>query len=329
MSQFKAWRVHEIDGRFEGAVETRNTADLPAGEVLVRVSHSSLNYKDALSASGHRGVTRDYPHTPGVDAAGRVVESAVSDFAPGDEVIVTGYDLGMNTDGGFGAYIRVPAAWCLAMPPGWDARTAMCYGTAGLTAALSVDKLLKMGLSPGDRPVLVTGASGAVGTVAVELLDRLGLQVEAMTSRADQVGRLRDLGAGDIVGRELLNEQKRPLQKPRYAAVLDTVGGSPLAESLKWVVPGGSVSTCGMVGGTAVNTTVFPFILRGVNLLGVDSVEIPLAYKARMWRNLAGDWRCPHTEASAQEIGLEDLAAHLRAFLEERSPGKVVLRHED
>ena len=329
MTQFKAWRVHDIDGRFEGGVETRNTTDLPEGEVLIKVSHSSLNYKDALSASGHKGVTRNYPHTPGIDAAGRVVESAVSDFEPGQQLIVTGYDLGMNTDGGFGAYIRVPAAWCLAMPEGWDAHTAMCYGTAGLTAALSVDKLLIMGLAAGDRPVLVTGASGAVGSVAVELLARLGFQVEAMTSRTDQVGRLRELGATDIVGRELLNEEKRPLQKPRYAAVLDTVGGAPLAESLKWVVPGGSVSTCGMVGGTAVNTTVFPFILRGVNLLGVDSVEIPLAYKARMWRNLASDWQCPHTEASAQEIGLEDLAAHLKAFLEGRSPGKVVLRHED
>ncbi len=325
MTEFKAWRVHEVDGRFQGGIETRNLSELPEGDVLVRVSHSSLNYKDALSASGHKGVTRQYPHTPGIDAAGEVVESAVPAFQAGQKVIVTGYDLGMNTDGGFGDYVRVPAGWCAGMPESWDARTAMCYGTAGLTAALSVDKLLMAGLEVGEHPVLVTGASGAVGNVAVELLSRLGFRVEAMTSRTDQVGRLNDLGATEIVGRDLLNTEKRPLQKPRFAAVLDTVGGAPLAESLKWVLPGGSVSTCGMVAGTAVNTTVFPFILRGVNLLGVDSVEIPLSLKSRMWERLAGEWRCPRIESTVREIGLAELGATLNAFIEGRSPGKVVL----
>ena len=327
MTQFKAWRVHQIEDRYEGAVETCDTADLPDGEVLIKVSHSSLNYKDALSASGNKGVTRHYPHTPGIDAAGEVVESSSGEWQAGQPVIVTGYDLGMNTDGGFGGYIRVPAAWCTGMPAVWNARTAMCYGTAGLTAALSVDKLLKSGLEPEQGPVLVTGASGAVGTVAVEILSRLGFRVEAMTSRTDRVKELNALGAAEIVGRELLAEEKRPLQKPRYAAVLDTVGGAPLSESLKWVLPGGSVSTCGMVAGIALNSTVFPFILRGVNLLGVDSVEIPIEYKARMWRNLASEWACPHTESSAAEIGLEDLESNLKAFIEGHSPGKVILVH--
>jgi len=329
MTQFKAWRVHETDGGFRGGIETLDLSDLPEGDVLVKVTHSSLNYKDALSASGHKGVTRQYPHTPGIDAAGEVVESAVEAFRAGQKVIVTGYDLGMNTDGGFGGLIRVPADWCVAMPEGWDARTAMCYGTSGLTAALSLDKLLMAGLEPGKHPVLVTGASGAVGNVAVELLSRLGFQVQAMTSRTDQVGRLNDLGAAEIVGRELLNAEKRPLQKPRFAAVLDTVGGSPLAESLKWVLPGGSVSTCGMVAGTDINTSVFPFILRGVNLLGIDSVEIPLTLKSRIWGRLAGEWRCPRIEETVREIGLGELEATLSAFIEGRSPGKVVLTHED
>ncbi|GGY82145.1 YhdH/YhfP family quinone oxidoreductase [Marinobacter zhanjiangensis] len=325
-TDYRAWRVHEKDGEYVGTEETCNTADLPDNEVLIRVSHSSLNYKDALSASGNKGVTRNFPHTPGIDAAGEVVESA-GQPAVGAQVIVTGYDLGMNTPGGFGEYIRVPAEWCVAMPEGWDAHKAMVYGTAGLTAGLCVGKLLRMGAAPDQGPVLVSGASGAVGTVAVEILAGLGFRVTAVSGKADQADALKALGAVEVVGRDALEASSKPMLKPAYANAVDTVGGSPLAEILKQVQPGGSVSCCGLVAGPKVETTVMPFILRGVNLLGVDSVEIPLADKEAVWKKLSSDWACPKTEASARDIGRKELDAALKAFLGGKSSGKIVLDH--
>lgn len=326
-TEFKAWRVEEQNGEYVGSEQTLSTADLPEGEVLVRVSHSSLNYKDALSASGNKGVTRSFPHTPGIDAAGEVVESATGNPSPGTPVIVTGYDLGMNTAGGFGEYIRVPAAWCVPMPSGWDARTAMIYGTAGLTAGLCVQKLLIMGAKPEQGRVAVTGASGAVGTVAVELLAKLGFDVVAISGKADHADDLKALGAKEVLGRDTLAEEKKPLAKPAFANAVDTVGGGPLAELLKQIQPGGSVSCCGLVAGPGLQTTVLPFILRGVNLLGVDSVEIPLADKEAVWKKFAGEWACPKTEASARDIGRKDLDEALKAFLKGESSGKIVLDH--
>ena len=295
-TEFKAWRVNEINGEYQGAEQTLTTSDLPDGEVLIRVSHSSLNYKDALSASGNKGVTRTFPHTPGIDAAGEVIESATGNPAVGSQVIVTGYDLGMNTAGGFGEYIRVPAAWCVPMPDGWNAHTAMVYGTAGLTAGLCVQKLLTMGAKPEQGKVAVTGASGAVGTVAVEILAGLGFDVVAISGKASHADALKSLGAKEVLGRDALAEEKKPMLKPIFANAVDTVGGTPLAELLKQIQPGGSVSICGLVAGPQLNTTVLPFILRGVNLLGVDSVEIPLADKQAVWKKLAGEWKCPKTE---------------------------------
>lgn len=326
-TEFKAWRVEEKDGSYVGGEQTLNLGDLPEGEVLIRVSHSSLNYKDALSASGNKGVTRNFPHTPGIDAAGEVVESSAGNISAGSQVIVTGYDLGMNTDGGFGEYIRVPAAWCVPMPRGWDARTAMIYGTAGLTAGLCVQKLLAMGASPSQGAVAVSGASGAVGSVAVELLSKLGFDVVAISGKADHAGELKALGAKDVVGRDTLAEEKKPLVKPAFGNAVDTVGGTPLAELLKQIKPGGSVSCCGLVAGPQLQTTVLPFILRGVNLLGVDSVEIPLAEKQAVWDKFSGDWACPKIEASAKDIGRSELDAALKAFLTGASAGKTVLDH--
>ena len=328
MTAYKAWRVHEAEGRFQGDIERCNTEDLPAGDVLIEVTHSSLNYKDALSATGNKGVTRNYPHTPGIDAAGTILASDAPDWSPGDPVIVTGYDLGMNTAGGFGERIRVPAGWCVRMPDGWNAQAAMSYGTAGLTAALSVEKLLRMGIDSSEHPVLVTGASGGVGSVAVALLDKLGYSVTAMTGKPGEAERLQSLGARDVIDRSLLAPEKRPLQKPRFAAVIDTVGGGPLAEALKWLVPGGSATTCGMVGGVALETSVFPFILRGVNLLGVDSVEIPREHKQAVWKRLASDWRCPGIEEKARVIGLDELAPALQDFIDGNAIGRVVLAHQ-
>lgn len=326
-TEFKAWRVEESDGQYRGREQTLSVADLPEGEVLIRVTHSSLNYKDALSASGNKGVTRQFPHTPGIDAAGEVVESTVSEVSAGSQVIVTGYDLGMNTDGGFGEYIRVPAGWVAPMPAGWDAKTAMVYGTAGLTAGLCVQKLLTMGAEPGQGPVAVSGATGSVGSVAVELLSRLGFQVTAISGKPDQAETLKTLGATEIVGRDALAEEKKPLLKPVFANAVDTVGGAPLAELLKQVKPGGSVACCGLVAGPQLPTTVLPFILRGVNLLGVDSVEIPLEHKVSVWNRFSGEWACPETERSAKVVGRGQLDALLKAFLKGESAGKIILSH--
>ncbi|MFP3978389.1 YhdH/YhfP family quinone oxidoreductase [Marinobacter sp. KMM 10035] len=325
--EFKAWRVDEQDGNYKGTEQTLSTADLSAGEVLIKVSHSSLNYKDALSASGNKGVSRSFPHTPGIDAAGEVVESATGAPTVGSQVIVTGYDLGMNTAGGFGEYIRVPAAWCVATPSGWDAQTAMIYGTAGLTAGLCVQKILTMGAKPEQGKVAVSGASGAVGSVAVELLAKLGFDVVAISGKADHAESLKALGAKEVLGRDALAEDKKPMLKPTFANAVDTVGGSPLAELLKQIKPGGSVSCCGLVAGPQLQTTVLPFILRGVNLLGVDSVEIPLADKESVWKKFAGDWKCEKTEASAKRIGRAELEGALNAFLKGESSGKIVLDH--
>jgi len=334
MSSFQAWRVEEAGrGKFVGSEQT---CSLPEGDddssVVIKVTHSSLNYKDALSASGNRGVTRSFPHTPGIDAAG-------TDAKTGESVLVTGYDLGMNTDGGFGEAIRVPSKWVLSPNPFSSiaedsfevARTSMIYGTAGLTAALCVTKLLELGkATPGDGKVIVTGASGGVGSVAVEILAKLGFTVVAVSGKSESSyakNKLMELGASEVVGREALKTDGRPLLKPEYAHAIDTVGGDPLAELLKKTLPGGSVAACGNAAGLAFETTVLPFILRGINLLGVDSVEISLEEKQAAWSKLANEWRCPVTEQHVMEIGRHDLDEYLKAMLKGKSSGRVVLDH--
>ncbi|MHB0764266.1 YhdH/YhfP family quinone oxidoreductase [Stutzerimonas sp. NM35] len=328
MTAFKALQASEnAEGRFHTQVVERSTADLPEGEVLIRVSYSSLNYKDALSASGNRGVTRNYPHTPGIDAAGTVAESSVSEFAPGDEVIVTGYDLGMNTAGGFGQYIRVPAAWVIKRPSGLSLREAMVLGTAGLTAALCVDKLEQAGLEPGEAPVLVTGATGGVGSIAVMLLASLGYKVAAVTGKADQVEFLQGLGATQVVERGALQSGvEKPLLKEQWAGAVDTVGGDILFNAVKSLQRGGSVACCGLTAGVGFQASVLPFILRGVNLLGVDSVEIPLVVKASMWDKLSLQWKLPNLDSLVQEIALEELPEAIERILAGQQVGRMLVR---
>ncbi|MFE8069780.1 YhdH/YhfP family quinone oxidoreductase [Marinobacteraceae bacterium S3BR75-40.1] len=324
---FNAWRVHEEEDGYEGRIESLTLDDLPAGDITIKVSHSSLNFKDALSATGNKGVTRSFPHTPGIDAAGEVVDSTDPNWPVGTAVIVTGYDLGMNTAGGFGEMIRVPAKWCIPMPAGWDALKAMTYGTAGLTAALCTDKLQRSDVMPDDGAIVVTGASGGVGSVAVELLAKLGYEVHAISGKTALHDQLQRLGATRILGRGELEASKKPLQKPRWAGGVDTVGGEPLAELLKFIQPEGAVSMCGLAAGPMFPASVFPFILRGVSLLGVDSVEIPPQRKQVMWERLAGDWACPQTEDSVEVIGLNQLDDYLRRFLRGEGQGRVVLQH--
>ncbi len=324
MSTFQALWVTEGE-EFQQQIIERNVADLPAGEVLIRVYYSSLNYKDALSAIGNRGVTRNYPHTPGIDAAGVVEHSASNEFAVGDEVIVTGYDLGMNTSGGLAQYIRVPAAWVVKRPTQLSLREAMILGTAGLTAALCVDKLLTSGLKPEDGEVLVTGATGGVGTVAISLLHKLGFKVIAASGKPEQTDFLLSLGASDVIARdELLQGQERPMLKPRWAAAVDTVGGEPLFNIVKSLQPSGSVACCGLTAGVDFAANVFPFILRGVNLLGVDSVEIPLSVKSAMWHKLADEWKL-ELASLVQEINLAQTPAIIAQMLAGQSKGRALV----
>ncbi|MFI8740476.1 YhdH/YhfP family quinone oxidoreductase [Stutzerimonas zhaodongensis] len=327
MARFKALQTNENGGRFETSLMERDTDELPAGEVLIRVTYSSLNYKDALSASGNRGVTRSFPHTPGIDAAGTVAESSVADFSIGDEVIVTGYDLGMNTAGGFGQYIRVPAAWVIKRPVGLSLREAMALGTAGLTAALCIDKLEQAGLEPTDAPILVTGATGGVGSIAIALLSRLGYKVAAVTGKAEQGDFLRKLGATQVVERSALQAgTEKPLLKEQWAGAVDTVGGDILFNVVKSLQRGASVACCGLTAGTHFQANVLPFILRGVNLLGVDSVEIPLVVKASMWDKLSVQWKLPNLDDLVQEISLEQLPEAIERTLAGQQTGRMLVR---
>jgi alcohol dehydrogenase len=326
MTTFTALQAREQATQgFEQVIVERDTADLPAGELLIRVHYSSLNYKDALSASGNRGVTKQFPHTPGIDAAGVVEASSVAEFSAGDEVIVTGYDLGMNTSGGFAQYIRIPASWALKRPQGLTMREAMVLGTAGLTAALCVDKLEQAGVSPGDGPVLVTGATGGVGSVAVALLATLGYEVVAATGKTQQADLLTRLGASRVVTRsELQAGSERPLLKEQWAAALDTVGGEILFNVVKALNYGGSVACCGLTAGTAFTGSVLPFILRGVNLLGVDSVELPLVVKASMWDKLSLQWKVK-LDALVTEVTLEQLPDAIAQILAGKQVGRVLV----
>lgn len=331
---FDAYVVQEIAAdntsagkpAYQGAIAQRKVADLPAGEVLIRVAFSSLNFKDALSSVGNKGVTRQYPHTPGIDAAGVVAESSDAGFAAGDEVIVIGYDLGMNTAGGFGQYIRVPAGWVVKRPDGLTLAESMIIGTAGFTAALCVDKLLQNGLRPEQGPVLVTGASGGVGSFAVALLAQLGYEVTAMSGSAASHEFLRGLGARDIIGREEYTEvSPRPMSKELWAGAVDVVGGDILFNVVKSLKYGGSVACCGLVASPQFQASVFPFILRGVNLLGVDSVNLPLAHKRKVWEKLATQWKLSHLADLETRLGMNELGDALASVLRGESTGRLVL----
>ena len=307
-------------------VTERTISDLPEGEVLVRVRYSSLNFKDGLSCIGNPGVTRNYPHTPGVDASGEVVESSDSRFKVGDSVIVTGYDLGMNTSGGFGQYIRVPADWVVPLPQELSFKDAMIYGTAGYTAALSAHALQKYGVTPEQGEIAVTGSTGGVGSVAVALLAHLGYNVVASTGKKDETEFLQDLGAAEIIGREDVNdESKKPLLRERWAGAVDTVGGTTLASLLKATKRGGAVAATGLVASSDLPTTVFPFILRGVSLLGIDSGFTPTNLRREIWSKLAGVWKFPQLEQLTIDCTLETLDPEIDKILAGGQRGRVVV----
>ena len=318
--------VAEENQSYIASIQQRSIDDLPEHDLLVQVSYSSLNYKDALSASGNKGVTRSYPHTPGIDAAGTVVADKSGVFKAGDQVIVTGYDLGMNTDGGHAEYIRVPAEWAVPLPEGLSLKESMIFGTAGLTAAQSIHALLQK-LSPQDGEILITGATGGVGSLAVNMLAQLGFKVCALTGKANVADYLQSLGADSVIDRQtFISENTRPLSKPRWAGVVDTTGGDILASAIKSTKPLGMVTCCGMVSSPNLSLSVFPFILRGISLVGIDSQHCPVMLRQLLWHKMANEWKPATCSKLASQIALADIPVAVEKMLAGRHQGRILVK---
>ncbi|HEX7734893.1 MAG TPA: acryloyl-CoA reductase [Ktedonobacteraceae bacterium] len=325
---FRAFIVNKTEASFSAGLGELSRAELPAGEVLIKVAYSGVNYKDGLAAISEGKVVRNYPFVPGIDLAGVVEESSDTRFKAGDEVIVTSYDLGVSHYGGFSEYARVNADWVVPKPDGLTLKEAMALGTAGFTAALAINQLEKNGLQPGNGPVLVTGATGGVGSIAVSILSKLGYEVVASTGKASEHNYLRELGASEIIDRSVTSaESSRPLEKERWVGSVDAVGGSTLAYLIRTTKYGGSIAAFGNTGGVNFSSSVFPFILRGVNLLGIDSVLYPMALRRQLWQRLASTYK-PEKLLSliAHEISFEELPTALKNVLKGHSRGHTVIK---
>ena len=308
-------------GQVTRQIENAEPKEPADGEILVKVAYSGLNYKDALSASGNKGISRFYPHTPGIDAAGEVVISTRAEFKPGDRVIVTGFDLGMNTKGSFAEYITVPAAWTLHLPEEMSLKEAMMLGTAGLTAAMSIDKILSSDLRSG--PVIISGATGGVGSMGLLILKKLGIETAAYSRRPETATYLRSLGAKEIL--HAWEESPKPLLKGLYSAGIDTVGGPVLENMLKHIRPYGALAICGMALSPHFTTTVYPFILRGISLYGIESAEAPMAWRKTLWNRLATEWKPDGLESICRTVRLEGLEAEIQKMLAGKALGRVVV----
>ena len=317
--------VKNEEGNIISVVE-KNVDELPEGDLLIKVSYSSLNYKDAMSASGMPGVTRNYPHTPGIDAVGEIDSSSSKNFKEGDKVIVTGYDLGMNTAGGFGQYIKVPAEWATPLPKGLSENESMSLGTAGLTAGLSVHALeAYRGNSFEGTKSIVTGATGGVGSIALMLLSKLNSEVTAITGKKEQVDFLSELGASEVILREDLQEvARKPIGKSLWDLGVDVVSGDVLTMLLTSLTPGGAVACSGLVGGPSFESSIFPFILRGNALLGIDSVEIPLEQKSQIWEKFSSDWKLDLAELT-KEVSLDELENEIEKILQGNQVGRILV----
>ena len=325
MDTFRAFRIVNEDGKIHGSIVNAMVAELSAGDVLIRASYSSVNYKDALAATGTGKILRRFPLIGGIDVAGAVASSADSRFREGDEVLVTGYDLGVANDGGYAGYVQVPAGWVVPMPRGLTAFEAMALGTAGFTAGLAIVRLQQNGLRPENGTVVVTGSTGGVGSIAVAGLARLGYDVTAITGKEEAHEYLRQLGAREVVSRGTLEMGTRPLEKARWAGAVDAVGGDMLAWLTRTTDAWGGIASTGLTGGVELHTTVMPFILRGVSLIGIDSVSCPMEIRAEVWRHLATDMKPHNLAAIAKEISLDGLPDAFATLLAGKARGRFVV----
>lgn len=327
---FKALRVIETPtGNFERSIRDMEIQDLPPGELLIKVQYSSLNYKDALSATGNKGITRNYPHTPGIDAAGVVELSRNENFAVNEEVIVTGRDLGMNTSGGYAEYIRVPAAWAMKRPSEFSFSETMAIGTAGFTAAMALYKMELLGQSPQQGPIVITGATGGVGSLAVAIFAKAGFEVIAVTGKENAKEYLTHLGAARVENRDFVQDKSgKALLRSKWAGAVDTVGGDTLMTLLKACKLEGSVVSTGMVSSPKFEGTVFPFILNGVNLLGIGTAETPSATREFIWNKLINEWNVKEKlPVISKEVTLEELNnTYIDAILNSKIMGRIVVK---
>jgi acrylyl-CoA reductase (NADPH) len=313
-------------GNISRGVTRRPIDELPAGDCLVRVAYSSLNYKDALACQAHSGVVRKLPHVPGIDAAGTIAESGSPRFRPGDAVVITGNELGAGQWGGWAEYVRVPADWIVPLPDGITLKESMILGTAGFTAAQCTAAIQLNGVRPEDGEILVTGATGGVGCLAVKLLSKLGYPVVAVTGKAHMRAKLYEWGAGRVLSREeAVEKSDRPLLSAFWAGAVDTVGGNTLATIVRETKPYGVVAACGLVGGTDLSLTVFPFILRGVTLAGIGSAMLPYDRRAEIWRKLSHEWRLEGLDELTTTIGLSEIEQSVQRILKGETVGRMVI----
>ena len=322
--KYRALVTTENNKTFDNTVEEKDFDFLPDNNTLIKVKYSSLNYKDALSASGNKGVTRKYPHTPGIDAAGIIEETTSEKFKKGDEVIVTGYDMGMNTFGGFGEYIKVPEEWIIKKPNNLSLSESMAFGTAGLTAGLCLRKLLQHGIKPDDGKVFVSGVTGGVGIISLMLFSKLGFQVTAITGKMNEKDLLMNLGANEVIDRNDLDiDLVSPLQKPIYSGGIDAVGGKILSNLICSTSQRAAIACCGMVGGLTLDTSIFPFILRGLSLFGIDSAESLLEVKEEVWNSFSSDWKLENIDQNIKDISLDELPSEIEKILKGNQIGRV------
>ncbi|MGK0256153.1 MAG: acrylyl-CoA reductase (NADPH) [Arcobacteraceae bacterium] len=315
------------DGKISAGIEELSIPPIGENEVLIKTTFSSLNFKDALSSVGNPGVTRKFPHVTGIDVAGVVEQSTDDAFKVGDEVIVTGYDMGMNSDGGHQSYVKVPSAWVIKKPLNITDKEIMTYGTAGLTAGLSVNELLNNGVTPESGEILVTGATGGVGSIAVSILSKLGFEVVAISGKEEKIPFLKDLGAKEVILRKDFDvENKKPMVRERFAGVIDTVGGNILAEALKTIKYDGVATCCGLNSSFELHTNVFPFILRGVRLIGIDSVECKIEKKLAVWEKLANEFKIDTLESLTTQIELKDLSEAYKKLLDGKAVGRFLVK---
>lgn len=326
MEQFKAFRLRETGGKVSAAFESTTIAELDPGAVVIRVAYSSVNYKDALAVTGKGRIIRRFPCIAGIDLSGTVVESADARFKPGDRVIATSYDIGVAHDGGYAEYARIPAEWVVPLPAGMTLKESMIYGTAGFTAGLAIQRMQLNGLATGNGPVVVSGASGGVGSLAVAMLAKLGHQVVALTGKAEQADHLKALGASEVLLRGSIDFAKvRPLDRANWAGGIDNLGGETLAWMLATAKQGAPIGSIGLAQSADLKTTVMPFILRGVSLLGIDSGYTPMGPRAEVWRRLAGEYKPVNLDALTHVVPFERIAGTFDDFISAKVTGRIVV----